>query len=274
MCRCCRSRNPPSMMTMIETHSVLRQLGILLLSAMCPLAVAQDTHDGSAAVTDTDGATIGRMGEPAGVDPNKFKFSEAESRLWMSDHLKNVTRPARLYYQFTKAGSLEEGFSDSVYLDVLKLNSDGTKDANLHFLTGEREQAFTPENVTSIRGNPVLGVYLRGDVLDMNRLTQGNWRYFQRLIKAAFADGAVVEPVTVTFEGRNVTAERIRITPYIHDARRTQYEQFEGKRYEFLLSDDIPGTLYQIHTVVPGPTDKDKPLLEETLTLQRVEFRS
>ena len=162
---------------MTEARTALRLLGILLLSVLCPLATAQDAHDGSAAPgADTAGATIGRLGEPAGVDPTKFKFSEAESRLWMSDHLRNVSRPARLYYQFTKAGSLEEGFSDNVYLDVLKLNSDGTKDANLHFLTGEREQPFTPENVSNVRGNPILGVYLQGDVLDMNRLTQGNWR--------------------------------------------------------------------------------------------------
>ena len=78
----------------------------------------------------------------------------------------------------------------------------------------------------------------------------------------------------MTFNGRNVAAERIRITPYIHDSRRSQFEQFEGKFYEFLLSDDVPGTLYQIHTLVPGPTDKDKPLIEETLTLQKVEYRS
>lgn len=256
---------------MTETRSLTGKLLCLVMLGLCWSAVAEE-GEGKAEVIEVPGATLGRMGDPVGVDPETFNFSEAEARLWLSDHLKNITRPARLYYQFTKAGSFEEGFSDSVYLDILELNPDGSKKADLQFFSGDREQPFTPENVTNVRGNPVLGVFMRGDVHDMNRLTQGNWRYFQHRIKAAFADGAVIDPVSVTFDGQTLPAQRISITPFIHDARRGQFAQFTDKRYEFLLSDEIPGTLYQIRTVVPGAANETQPLLEETLTLERVEY--
>lgn len=259
---------------MIESWAVLRGLAIATFVGLCATAAIADDSGSGGEPTEVGGATLGRMGEPAAVDPNTVKFSEAESRLWMSDHLHNIARPARLYYQFTRGGSLEEGFSDNVYLDVVQLNADGTKDTNVQFFSGERAQPSSPDNVTNVRGNPVLGVYMRGDVYDMNRLTQGSWRYFQRRIKAALSERAVIEAATITFNGRIVAAKRITITPYANDPHRVQIEQFVAKRYEFLLSEEIPGTIYQIHTVVPGASEEDKPLLEETLTLKSVEFRS
>ncbi|MBI1733310.1 MAG: hypothetical protein HYR49_11170 [Gammaproteobacteria bacterium] len=245
--------------------------------ALVPLALylgVACAGDGAAADVDAigvDGATVGRLGEPVAVDEKEFKFSEAETQLWLADHLKNITQPMRLKYEFIKSGSYEEGFSDVVTLDIRKVNDDGTKNADMQFFSGERAQPFTPDSVTEIRGNPVLGLYLRGDVYDMNRLTEGSWRYFQRRIKLALSEAALVEPVEIDFLGRKVKARKIVITPYLKDPHSAQFEQFTVKRYEFTLSDAVPGTIYQIRTVVPGPGQGDAPLLEERLTLTRVD---
>ena len=40
-----------------------------------------------------EGAAIGRMGDPVGVNPDEFEFSKAESILWLSDHLANIKKP-------------------------------------------------------------------------------------------------------------------------------------------------------------------------------------
>ena len=218
------------------------------------------------------GAEIGRMGEPAAINPDEFQFSEAESRLWLDNHLDNINKPVRIYYEFLKGGSYEEGFSDSVYLDILKINEDGSKDASLQFFSADRQQTAKPDNLTNIQGNPVLGIYMQGDVYEMNRLTSGSWRYFQRQIKLAFSKSATVEPVTFEFNGKEIKGEKISITPYIHDPHRQQFMQFADKRYEFILSHDVPGTLYQIKTVVPDNTAPDKdPLIIETLTFKSAE---
>jgi len=96
---------------MIESWAVLRGLAIATFVGLCATAAIADDSGSGGEPTEVGGATLGRMGEPAAVDPNTVKFSEAESRLWMSDHLHNIARPARLYYQFTRGGSLEEGTS-------------------------------------------------------------------------------------------------------------------------------------------------------------------
>jgi hypothetical protein len=249
--------------------------GIVLSAALAfPVAApaaAQDEDAGHAGA-EVKGAAIGRLGDPAAVDPDEFQFSDAEARLWMSDHLKNITRPARLRYAFVKSGSFEEGFTDSVFLDVLSIHEDGSKDVNMQFFTGHRSQPFEPENVSQVTGNPILGIYMRGDVHDMNRLTSGSWRYFQRRIKWALANSAEVEEVSIQFNGEAVPGYRISITPYTNDPRRRQLADFSRKSYEFLLSDRVPGTIYRIRTVVPSENGSDAPLLEESLTLQQVEF--
>lgn len=220
------------------------------------------------------GVELGRMGESATVDPDEFQFSEAESKLWMQNHLGNIDKPGRLYYKFQKSGSFEEGFDDSVYLDILKVNDDGSKDTNLEFFTGNRQQDAGPQNLTRVRGNPVLGVYMQGDVREMNRLTDGSWRYFQRRIKMAFSRNAKVEPVTITYHGNQVDAEKITIQPYLNDPHRRQFEQFADKVYEFILSSEIPGQVYQIKTVVPNGEKPDgDPLIVEKLTFQEADFK-
>ena len=211
---------------------------------------------------------IGRMGEVEEI-PEGFEFSEAETKLWLSDHLGNIKQPSRLYYEFVKTGSFEDGFTDSVYLDIIRLNEDGTKNVVLDFFSGERKQPIHPDNVTNIQGNPVLGIYMQGDVYEMNRLTEGSWRHFMKMIKIALRD-ATVEPVRFTFNGKEYEGDKILINPYEKDPHRPDFIRFADKTYEFILSDEIPGTLYQIRTVIrDNRTDKtdDTALIEESITL-------
>ena len=251
----------------------------LLLFVVCALLMpfvyagdeAADSGDAGDGV-DVKGATIGRMGDPAVVDPETYEFADAEAKLWLDNHLQNIDSPGRLYYDFVKRGSFEEGFSDSVYLDIIRVNEDGSKDADLEFFTAERQQNARRDNLVGIKGNPVLVLYMQGDVYEMNRLTNGSWRYFQRRIKSAFAERAKIEPVTFEYDGAQVTGEKISIAPYVNDPRRRQFAQFAPKVYEFILSEQVPGMLYQIKTVIPDRAPDKGPLIEETLTLQSAEF--
>lgn len=212
-------------------------------------------------------AKIGRFGEVEEI-PEGFQFSEAETKLWLSDHLANIKEPLSLYYEFVKSGTFEEGFSDSVYLKILELNEDGSKNAMLDFFTAERKQAVLPENVTNIVGNPVIGIFMQGDVYEMNRLTEGHWRYFHKQIKVSLRKDAVVEPTVFSYNGKEYQGEKVHFSPFTNDPHRRDFEKFADKYYEFIFSDDIPGSLYQIKTII---YDKSKegadPLIQETLTL-------
>ncbi len=212
-------------------------------------------------------SSIGRFGEIEEI-PDDFQFNDAETKLWHSDHLGNIKSPLSLYYEFVKSGTHEDGFTDSVYLKILELNEDGTKNAMMEFFTADKKQVVTPDNVTNITGNPAIGIYMQGDVYEMNRLTNGHWRHFQKSIKISLRKDAVVEPTTFKFNGKEYKGEKIYFSPYLNDPHRRDFEQFADKYYEFIFSDDIPGSLYQITTVINDRSKEGaEPLILETLTL-------
>jgi hypothetical protein len=220
-----------------------------------------------------DELKIGRFGEVDEV-PEDFKFNPAEVKLWLTNHFESITKPQSLYYEFIKSGTLEEGFTDSVYLKILELNEDGTKNVALDFFTADRKQPVTPDNVTNIIGNPILGIFMHGDTADMARLSGGKRsraRYFNKAIKVALREVAVVEPTTFSFNGKEYKGEKVFFSPYLDDPHRRQFEQYAEKYYEFIFSDELPGNLYQIKTVIPARGENNKePLIQETLTLMDI----
>ena len=214
--------------------------------------------------------SIGRYGEVDEI-PEGFQFASAEIKLWKDNHLKNITSPTSLYYEFEKIGTYEEGFSDSVYLKIVELNDNGTKNTVLDFFTAERKQTIPQGNTTNVIGNPVLGIYMNGDVYDMARITGGKrnrYRHFLKQIKVALRETAKVEPITFTYNGKEYNGEKIFFSPYVNDPHRREFEQFADKYYELIFSDEIPGKLYKIMTLVKDKINEtDEPLVQETLTL-------
>jgi len=229
---------------------------------------AVETPRGGTPLTEKEiESKIGRFGEVDEI-PEGFEFNTAEIKLWHADHLANIEQPVSLYYEFVKSGTFEEGFTDSVYLKILSLNDDGTKNAMMEFFTAEKKQTVTPENVTNITGNPAIGIYMQGDVYEMNRITDGHWRHFQKSIKISLRNDAVVEPTTFKFNGKDYKGEKVYFTPFLNDPHRRDFEKFAEKYYEFIFSDEIPGSLYQITTVIHDRSKEDaEPLILETLTL-------
>jgi len=217
---------------------------------------------------------IGSMNDSGRVDPDEYEFSNAENKLWMDKHLSNIVQPVRLHYEFEKTGSYEDGFIDDVYLDIVEINEDGTKNAALEFFTEERRQKVSPSNVEKITGNPVIGIYMQGDVYEMSRLTDGGWKYFHRMIKLAIADNDTSEQVTIELDGKEYQGEKITLYPFERIPKKSRLREFSDKRYEFIMSEEIPGKLYQIWTVINDAENPSVPLLEEKLTLRNVEFSS
>lgn len=234
-----------------------RLLGIALLGASIQVAAEEASpaaNDASAEAT---------------------SFSQAERLMWMTDQLASVSEPMSIRYHFIRGGSLEPGFEDEVTFTISEIKEDGMKAAALNFFTGERNFPIPPVEATNV--NPVLGVYLQGDVYEMNRLTdergsaKERWRYFHRQIKHAISNGANIESVDIEFNGQTYKGHHIVFHPFENDPHRAEFEDFADKRYSVMLSDELPGYLYQIETVVPGEGKNfDNPLVLERLTLTSV----
>ena len=246
---------------------MIRYLLLFVIISLNPLTVyAEEATEGELK------PQIGSMDDSGRVDADEYEFSNAENKLWMDKHLLNIEQPARLHYEFEKSGSYEDGFTDDVYLTIVEVNEDGTRNTVLDFFSNEQKQKVSPSNVEKITGNPVIGIYLQGDVYEMSRLTEGGWKYFHRQIKLAIAGSNTSEPVTVELDGEQYEGEKIVLFPYENIDKRSRVKEFSDKRYEFILSDEIPGKLYQIKTVINDAENTDAPLVVETLTLTNVEF--
>ncbi len=246
---------------------MIRYLPLLVVFLLSPFSVFAE--EGSEKKM---GPQIGSIEDSGMVNPDEYEFSNAENKLWMDKHLLNIEQPVRLHYEFEKTGSYEEGFFDDVYLDIIEINEDGTRNTALQFFTQEKSQKVSPSNVTNITGNPVIGVYLQGDVYEMNRLTEGHWKYFHKQIKLAMANSNKSEAVTIEFDGKQYQGEKIVLHPYSRIDNRSRLKEFSDKTYEFVMSEKIPGKLYQIRTVINDVESSDIPLIEEMLTFKSVDF--
>lgn len=212
--------------------------------------------------------TVGSLAY-AGEGNSDEPMSPANTLLFMSDHLATVQQPSAFHYDFRKSGALEQGFTDMIDVNVTAVAPDGSKDVRLQYFTGERAREFPP--VSRAKGNPILLLFLQRDVGEMQRLTEGNWRYFQRVIKLAFANGAEVKPVEFDFNGQNVKGTEIRITPYLNDPH-AGLEKYSAKYYVFTLSEAVPGWIYQIRSVIPEKgAGSNRVLMEESIIFRNVE---
>ena len=204
------------------------------------------------------------MAAPVGAAP---EFSAAEQALFVTNHLSALKPSTTLHYSFRKSGSLEPGFDDSAAI-ALSAQPDGKCCAAMaEFLSGPRRLALPA--IEAAQGNPVILYFLERDIREMQRLTKGQPNYFRKRIRMAVADAATITEVTLPFQGRNVAAKQIAITPYADDPLRARFEQLTNKRYVFTLSDAVPGGVLSIRTQVDAAAAGTPPLLAEEMALER-----
>jgi len=197
--------------------------------------------------------------------------SVAENYLFLANHLGNLPPDAVLRYAYSKTGTLEARRADSVKLTLSSGTAGSGREVRVDYLTGD--QRFELPVMHEANGNPVILFFLERDVREMQRLTGGQSAYFRKRVRMALAEAAEVRPVTVEFAGREVAGQEITVHPYQDDPLRKRFERLADKSYTFTLSDQVPGMLYRMQTLVRGPAagDATPPLIEETISLVRTE---
>jgi hypothetical protein len=204
--------------------------------------------------------------------------SQAETLLFETDHLARLKAPATLVYAFRKDSNVEPGFRDEVRLDLARVN--GKLRATLHFLSGEHKQDIPA--LDEVHGNPVLLGFLEHDIAEMKRLTGGSSSYFRKRIRMALAQGAQLTLQPITYQGKTLQAQAVRVQPYLNDPMHARFEKYLRKTYTFVLSDQVPGGLYQLRTSLGTPetvrtsaapaaaSSAATAIIDETLTLNSV----
>jgi hypothetical protein len=203
------------------------------------------------------------------------KLSEAEVMLFMTDHFGASSAPTSLIYDFSRSGSMEPAFRDTVQVSVKPGARGAARTISTRCLSGTSKVEL-PE-VSQVEGNPALLCFLERDIREMERLTGGKANYFRKRIRIALAQQAQVRPVTLDYAGKQVEGKEIRISPYLNDPLRERFERYAGKFYVFRLSSQIPGTIHEIDAVIPdagksaGAQGTNAPLVEEVLSFARTE---
>ncbi len=202
----------------------------------------------------------------------KEEFSEANNLLFLTDHLGNISSSARLNYHFVKSGTIEDGFEDDIKLRFKPAKLAENRKINIELFSGKRKR-WTP-NFSGATGNPVLTLFLQRDIHQMQRLTDGKWRHFQKRIKLALENGAKIKPVEFTFDGKQYQGKEITIHPYLDDPYNKRFKKYSGKYYVFTLSDKLPGMIYKISAIAPdaetGSGEEKPALISEIMTLTAV----
>lgn len=180
----------------------------------------------------------------ASAQAGSAAVSQAETLLFETDHLARIEAPAVLVYEFRKVSNVEPGFSDKVRLDVN--GSKGKLSATLHFLSGKNRHDLPP--LEEAHGNPVLLGFLERDIAEMKRLTGGSSAYFRKRLRMALAEGAEVRSQSITYQGKTLPARSVRIQPYLDDPMHARFEQYVNKTYTFVVSDGVPGGVYQLRS--------------------------
>lgn len=218
------------------------------------------------------GASWAMLPAAADAQPGSGAISPAETLLFETDHLAKVNTPAVLVYSFHRSSSVEPGFDDEVRLDLVPPKEKGKSKpgATLHFLTGKR--AHEVPVLEDVRGNPVLLGFLERDIAEMRRLTGGSAGYFRKRIRVALAEGAQIKAESIAWQGKKLPARVVRIQPYLDDPMHAKFEPYVHKTYVFVLSEQVPGGVYQLRSSLENGEGKEAalPKIDETLTLASI----
>jgi hypothetical protein len=199
---------------------------------------------------------------PLAARADEPPLSPAQTALFETPHLSNIVHPVTLDYHYELTGPA--GFADQVAVHIDQVHADGTKYVSFEFLTGARH-AFFPA-VDDFSGNPLLMVFLEHDVDGMRDQVGVAAAYFRTRIRTAFVDQAQMSDTSIQLDGKTVPAHRITLKPFAGDHRFDRLPTIQGKTYDFVLADQVPGQLAELGTETPADPAAGAPAWAERLT--------
>jgi hypothetical protein len=206
--------------------------------------------------------------DPKPADKAEAGQPKATDLIFERKHLTNVEPGKTIDYKFERTVTdpqiLGVAFSDDIKLKVVADKDDGKKDVELQIYTGDRARDLQKLEKFSI--NPVFAVYFSQAISSFNQLAGGQVNYLQ----ASFSDGwlkAKVEPIKVTYNGKQVDAFHISMTPFLGDKYESKMQGWEGAKFDVIVSKDVPGEIVDLLATYHNRYPPAKLRLTERTTL-------
>jgi len=194
------------------------------------------------------------------------EYSRAQTALFRTPHLDNVTEPTTLEYEYRRSAGPDDTFVDTVRMSVTQISPDQGKTVKFEYLTGSHARPYG--EVTDFRGNPLIMVFLEEDLRRMQQKLGGGGLYMRNRIRHAFYEQEMIQSVTFELGGRPVVGTQIKITPFVGDKNRDKLGDYENKIYEFVVSPEVPGGIFMMRSTVPSSSGATKPLYQDSLTFR------
>ncbi|MFA5900252.1 MAG: hypothetical protein WC829_14200 [Hyphomicrobium sp.] len=196
---------------------------------------------------------------------------KATDLIFEQKHLANLEPGKTIKYNFARTVSdakvLGVAFTDAITLKVVANKEDGNKDLELQIYTGERARDLQKLQKFSI--NPVFAVFFSQAVSTFNQLAGGQVNYLQN----SFSNGwlkAKVEPIKVTYDGKQIDAYHISMAPFVGDKYESKMQGWESAKYDVIVSKDVPGEIIDLQARYHNRYPPAKLQLSERITLDGV----
>ena len=214
-------------------------------------------------------AAIFVLGAPvfATEQPPPAELNRAQQLAFIENHLQGVPKGSRLHYDFSSMTKDMESYSDEITVTVTDLLDEEKRNLEFDFLSGTHHIDFSP--AVGYTGNPVIIQFLERDIQQMGIQTGGSYGYFRNRIRNAFRQPASVRDIKFELQGKELNGIEVTVVPFTSDPQVANYEIYANKRYEFIFSDQVPGGIYRIHTLVPGKEGGD-PYIDEVMTFRQL----
>jgi hypothetical protein len=194
-------------------------------------------------------------------------LNQAQKLVFFKDHLHGVAKGSELDYGFKSTTKGAESFTDEIKITVTNVVNERKRDLEFNFLSGAHHIDFTPAKNYS--GNPVLIHFLERDISQMAKDTGGSNGYFRNRIRDSFRQPSEMRDVKIHYQGEDLNGTEVVVTPFVADPNISNFALYAHKRYEFTFSDQVPGGIYRIHTLVPSDDGKSA-LIDEEMTFQQI----
>jgi hypothetical protein len=195
------------------------------------------------------------------------KLNQAQKFIFFKDHLKGVPKGSSINYGFKSVTKDSDSFTDKVEVKVTNVIDEDKRDLEFNFLTGSHHINFSPAK--AYRGNPVIIHFLERDISQMAKNSGGRNGFFRNRIRNSFKTPVKVREINLQLNGKQISGTEIVVTPFVADPNADKFKLYVNKRYEFILSDQVPGGVYRIHTAAPNDNG-DGIFIDEELTFQDI----
>jgi len=214
----------------------------------------------------------------AGMISDAQAVEETASALIFSEpYLKTLGHPHTIAYSYSHdtnaPADYGKEFTEDVAVHVRKPTREGGFNSVAIALKSEkRSYELGPFENTS--GNPVVMMFLEREMSQMRSRVGGTPVYFRNTIRRAFRDAAEIDDLQVDVGGKMVSAKRVTIRPFVDEKQAARFGKFQGKVFETIVTDSVPGGIYAMRSFIPDQDKAGTNLVTNLLQYQTTEEAS